>query len=84
MWLSFLVLPEGRHRTKLKHAISNKVEKSFVQNRPLLTTKNDFGNHELQGISIHKEDKPRIKLVKRKNPRFSKKYRDYLERKRNK
>ena len=26
----------GRHRTELKHAISDKVDKSFVQNRPLL------------------------------------------------
>ena len=75
---------EGRHRTKLIHPISDKVEMSFVQNRPLMTTKKDFGNHELQGMSINKEDKPRIKIVKRRNPRISKKYREYVERKRNK
>ncbi len=75
---------DGRHRTKLVHPISEKVKESYVQNRPLLTTKKDFGNHELQGIAIDKEDKPRIKIVKSRNPRISKKYREYVERKRNK
>ena len=75
---------DGRHRTKLKQPIGDGVKESYVQNRPLLTTKKDFGNHELLGLRIHSEDKKRIEFVKRRNIRISKKYREYSERKRQK
>ena len=69
----------GRHRTKLKHPTSKNVAESYVQNRPLLGVKKDFGNHELQGISISKEDKPTIEIVKRKTPRLTKRYKERFE-----
>ena len=73
--------PQGRHRTKLKHPTSNNVKESYVQNRPLLGTKKDFGNHELLGIKIHKEDKVIIEIIKRRSPKLTKKYKLYLLRK---
>ena len=61
----------GRHRTKLKHPISENERNSYVQNRPLISKKNDFGNHILCGLKIHKEDKMMIKVVSRRKPRYS-------------
>lgn len=64
---------DGRHRSPLVHPISDDVDNSYVQNRPLICQKNDFGNHELAGLKIHKDDKPRINWVKRNNPRYTNK-----------
>ena len=64
---------DGKHRKPLIHPISDKVDKSFVQNRPLICQKNDFGNHELKNLKINKEDKPRVEWVKRNNPRYTSK-----------
>lgn len=65
---------KGRHRTKLKHPTSKNIKESFVQNRPYLGVKKDFGNHELLGINVNKEDKPTIEIVKRRKPKETKRY----------
>ena len=61
----------GRHRTKMKHPISPDRKTSFIQNRPMICKKNDFGNHQLNGLSINKEDKILVEIVKRRKPRYS-------------
>ena len=65
----------GRHRTKLKHPTSPTIKESYVQNRPLVGTRKDFGNHELLGIKIHRDDKVIIQIVKRRKPKMTKNYR---------
>ena len=64
----------GRHRTKLKHPTSPNVSESYAQNRPILGVKQDFGNHELLNIKVHKDDKPIIIMIERRPPRMTKKY----------
>ena len=61
----------GRHRTKLRHPISKNESNSYIQNRPFISRKNDFGNHQLEGLIIHKDDKILVELVKRRKPRYS-------------
>lgn len=67
----------GRHRTKLAHPTSDNVKNSYVQNRPLVVTKREFGNHEFLGLMVHKQDKPIIEIVKRREPRLSRKFKEY-------
>ena len=64
----------GRHRTKLYHPISENVKVSYIQNRPLIVVKKEFGNHELLGLNISKDDRILLKRIKRRKPRLSRKY----------
>lgn len=68
-------------RIMLKVPIESSVKASFVHKRPVIASHGDLGNHELIGLKIDKVDKPRIKLVERKNPLLTKKYKKYLEQK---
>lgn len=58
----------GPKRRKLKHSIEpSKVKNSFVHNSPSISKRRDLGSRPLKGIKIHKEDKPTIKLIEKKN-----------------
>lgn len=59
---------EGRHKTRLKYPTEKKVEKSFVNNRPVLGRRSNFGSKELKGMRFHKADKPLINVIKRRKP----------------
>ena len=59
---------EGRHKTRLKYPTEKKVEKSFVNNRPVLGRRSNFGSKELKGMRFHKDDKPLINVIKRRKP----------------
>ena len=68
-------------RIMLKIPIESTIKKSFVQKRPVIASHGDLGDHELKGLKINKIDKPRIELIKRKEPMLTKKYKTYLEQK---
>ena len=68
----------------MKHPLEPSVEESYIQKRPVIASHGDFGNHELVGLVVHKEDKPLIKTIKRKKPLLTKKYKKYIEQKQNK
>ena len=70
---------EGRHRTKLSHPTNPNVKQSFVQNRPILGRRRDFGNRELINIRVHKDDKIIIEIVKRRKPRLTSEYRKHSQ-----
>ena len=70
----------GRNdRIMLKVPIESSVKASYVHKRPSIASHGDLGDHELIGLKIDKADKPQIKLIKRKNPLLTKKYKKYLE-----
>lgn len=57
----------GKKRKKLKHSIEpSKVESSFVHTNPDVVKRRDLGSKRLEGISIDKEDKTTIEVIKRK------------------
>ncbi len=67
---------EGHHRTKLRHPISPNINQSVVHNRPVRGTRKDFGDKEMIGLSIHKDDKAIINSVKRKTPLETRRYKE--------
>ena len=71
-------------RKLLKYPIEISVKQSYVQKRPAIASHGDFGEHELLGLRIHKEDKTTIKLVKKRKPLLTKKYKAYKTQKQNK
>ena len=64
----------GRHRTQLKHPTSPTIAQSYVQNRPLLGIRKDFGTRELMNIKIHRDDKIIIKIVEHREPKLTNEY----------
>ena len=58
----------ARHQTQLKHPTENKVEKTYVKNRPVQGKRKHFGSKELIGMKIHSEDRIVIKIIARRNP----------------
>ena len=68
-------------RIMLKIPIESTVKTSFVHKRPVIASHGDLGDHELVGLKISKVDKPKIEIIKRKDPMLTKKYRTYLEQK---
>ena len=72
----------GRNdRIMLKVPIESSVKHSFVHKRPVIASHGDLGDHELIGLKIDRVDKPRVKLIKRKHPLLTKKYKKYLKQK---
>ena len=57
-----------RHQTQLSHPTESKVKQSFVNNRPVLGKRKHFGSKELEGMRIHKQDRPLIKTIKNRKP----------------
>ena len=57
----------GPKRIKLKHSIEPiKVQVSFVHKNPTKCKRRDLGSRPLEGMKIHKEDKPLIKIIEKK------------------
>ena len=83
-WAVIFDTTPRKDRKLLSHPIELSVKNSYVQRRPVILSHGDLGDHELVGLKIHKEDKPKINLIKRKRPLLTKKYKKYLELKRNK
>lgn len=70
----------GRNdRIMLKFPIEKSIKASYVHKKPVIASHGDLGDHELLDIKINKIDKPRIELIKRKQPQLTKKYKKYLE-----
>lgn len=44
------------------------MSKSYINNRPVLGRRKHFGSKELKGMKFHKDDKPLINVIKRRNP----------------
>ena len=57
----------GPKRKRLKHSIEPiKIKISFVHNSPTIAKRRDLGRNKLEGLKIHKDDKPLIKVIKNK------------------
>ena len=72
----------GHHRKELNVPISNNVNRSVVQTRPIRGVRSDFGNKELVGLKVDKSDKSSIEVIKRKKQLETRKYKLYKEKKR--
>ena len=72
---------EGRHRTKLDKPISDKVSKSVIHNRPIRGVRKDFGDKEFSNLKVDPGDKPKIKIVKRRIPQETKRYKELKNKK---
>ena len=70
---------EGRHRVKLNSPISSKVKQSVVHTRPMRGTRADYGDRDINGLKVSKEDKPIIELVKRRKPQETRRYKELKE-----
>ena len=57
-----------KHQTKLKHPTEAKVKNSYVNNRPVLGKRKQFGSKELIGMRIHREDRITIRVIGRRKP----------------
>ena len=71
-------------RKKLKHPIEISIKESYVQKKPVISSHGDLGDHELTGLSIDKQDKITIEIIKHKKPMLTKKYKTYKLQKANK
>ena len=80
-WIIVFDITGRNDRIMLKIPIENSVKSSFVHKKPVIASHGDLGDHELLGLKINNIDKPRIKLIKRKKPLFTKKYKTYLKQK---
>lgn len=59
----------GRHTTKLKHSTEKNIKNSYVNNRPVVGKRRNFGSKELVGMKFHREDKAIIKVISRRKPK---------------
>ena len=51
-----------------KHPIEERVNTSFVNNRPVQGKRKHFGSREMIGMKIHRDDRITIKLIARRKP----------------
>ena len=65
---------KGRHMTEI-HPIQIGYQNSYIHNRPFEGTRDDYGDKELQGLSIDSRDLNVIETVKSKKPERSKRAR---------
>ena len=57
----------GPRRTRLKYSIEpSKVKQSFVHNMPTIAKRRDLSSKPMNGLMIHKDDKPIIRLIEKK------------------
>ena len=57
----------GPKRIRLKHSIEPiKIKISFVHNAPKVSKRRELGSKPMSDLSINKEDKPIIEVIKRK------------------
>ena len=61
----------GRHMIEI-HPIQKNVAKSYVHSRPFEGTRNDYGDREMQGLSIDERDIAIIEIIKGRKPTQSK------------
>ena len=58
----------GKRRTRLKHSLDPRRKPvSFVHNNPTVSKRRDLGGKPLTRLKIHKEDKPLVKAIEKKN-----------------
>ena len=69
----------GHHRNELQYPISQNVKKSVIHTRPIRGVRSDFGDKVLEGMRINKVDKPKIKIIERKKPLETRKYKLYKQ-----
>ena len=60
-----------RHITKLTHKTDDKIEASYVHNRPMLCKRKDIGTPASPNISFHPDDQPLIDEIAKNRPEFS-------------
>lgn len=60
-----------KHKIRLKHPTDKSTSVSYVDSRPFMGRRRDFGNKELVGMKFHKDDKPLIKVIERRKPIYS-------------
>lgn len=65
---------EGHHRIILKKPLSKGINKSVIHSKPLRGTRIDFGDRELEGMKVSKEDKPLLNSIKKIKPQETKSY----------
>lgn len=58
----------GTNRARMRHNLNpNSNDDQFVMNRPIDGKRKDFSTKELNRLRVHKDDKPLINKIKRKN-----------------
>ena len=59
---------QGRHKTKLQHPTEKGIKNSYINNRPVLGKRKNFGSKELNGMKIYKSDKSLVKVISKRKP----------------
>ena len=67
---------ERQHLIDLKHPTDNMVAKSYVRTRPMMCKRKDVGSKELVGMSIHPEDQKLVDEVSKRQPQYSKSFKN--------
>ncbi len=70
-----------RHKTCLKHSTARFISVSYVDNRPFMGRRRDFGDKALVGMKFHKDDKLLIKVIERRNPIYSQSFKRHKKHK---
>ena len=65
-----------RHITKLKYPTSRDVVNSYIKNRPTMCKRKDIGKRPLKGLSFNPEDMKLVKEVARRNPEYSRSFKN--------
>lgn len=60
-----------KHKIRLTHPTSRDVSVSYIDKRPFMGKRRDFGDKELIGMKFHEDDKSLIRVIERRNPIYS-------------
>ncbi|MCH5171384.1 MAG: hypothetical protein J1F31_00925 [Erysipelotrichales bacterium] len=60
-----------KHKIPLNFPTDSSTNRSYVDKRPFVGKRRDFGDKELGGMNFHKSDKGIIKVIQRRNPVYS-------------
>lgn len=58
-----------KNHIELKHPTDKKVYKSFINKKPFIGTRNDYGNKHYPDMKYHKDDIKTVEKIKKKKPR---------------
>ena len=62
--------PIRRNQEELAHPTDNMVFQSFINKKPFIGTRDDYGDKAYSDMKYHKDDIPKVKRVLKRKPRL--------------
>ena len=62
--------PIRNNHEELIHSTDNKVYKSFINKKPFIGSRDDYGDKQYPDMKYHKDDLPKVDRVLKRKPRF--------------